>query len=55
MFNMQEIKVFKVGGSKAITIPPFLCEKLEIKEGTILGIDFVDGIIVLKKPREVKP
>lgn len=52
---MQEIKVFRVGGSRVVAIPPYLCDKVGIEDGSTLGIDFVDGIIILKKPEEKSP
>jgi len=51
---MYQQKIYRIGGSVAVTIPHFLVEKMELKEGDSVGVDFVDGLIVVKPIKDKK-
>jgi len=49
-----KVKVGRVGNSLKITIPRVITDKLEIREGNILGVQLMDGEILIRKVTEVE-
>lgn len=47
--NISVSKVVKLGNSLAIVIPKEMCEDLNIKKGTYLGIQLKGDNIIIKK------
>ena len=44
-----KIKVVKVGNSLRITVPKEICDALELKEGTTVGLSTTDHTISVRK------
>jgi len=47
-----KVKVGRVGNSLKITIPRVITAKLEIREGDTLGVQLMDGEILIRKVTE---
>ncbi len=48
---MQTTTLRKVGGSVMMTVPPTVLEQLDLSVGSTVGIDLVDGRMVVQPSR----
>lgn len=52
----EERKVVKVGNSQGVLIPPTMLDKMNLKKGDEVTVEYVDGeLIVKKKPTNEIP